>query len=426
MPTVKEKRHTYNKYYMYLPFFIARRYLFSKKSHNAINIISAIAAAGIAIATAAMVCVLSVFNGFHDLIATLYCNFDPEIPVTVLRGKTFDTAAPEVKKMMQHKAVEHAALCLEDNAMFLFRGHPLVITVKGVDDNFDEVTGIRQILYGEGTYRLRSGEVYYGIPGIGLAPQMGGPDYGSLQICAPRKGERINLANPIESFSVEDIESPGVVFDVNQRKYDEHLLLTDLGFAQHLFEKEGKASTLELKLKPGADIQRTKAELTDIGKGKFAVKDRMEQQAEVFNIMNIEKLIAYIFLTFIILVACFNIISSLSMLIIEKRDDVLTLKHLGMSAGKIRAVFLTEGRLISVFGAATGIVIGVALCALQQQFGLIRMGNGSGFIVDSYPVAVHALDVAIIFATAVIIGIVSVWYPVHVLSRRLLDIRQND
>ena len=159
MPTVKEKRHTY-KYYMYLPFFIARRYLFSKKSHNAINIISAIAAAGIAIATAAMVCVLSVFNGFHDLIATLYCNFDPEIQVTVLRGKTFDTAAPEVKKMMQHKAVEHAARCLEDNAMFLFRGHPLVITVKGVDDNFDEVTGIRQIIYGEGTSRLRSGEVY--------------------------------------------------------------------------------------------------------------------------------------------------------------------------------------------------------------------------------------------------------------------------
>ena len=411
---------------MYLPYFIARRYLFSKKSHNAINIISAIAAAGIAIATAAMVCILSVFNGFHDLIATLYCNFDPEIQVSALQGKTFDENSPEVRKIMQHPDVEYAAKCLEDNAMFLFRGHPLVITVKGVDENFDEVTGIRQIIYGEGSYRLRSGDVFYGIPGIGLAPKMGGADYGSLQICAPRQGERINLANPIESFSVEDIESPGIVFDVNQRKYDEHLLITDLGFAQQLFEKEGKISTLELKLKPEADISRTKAEIADIGNGKFAVKDRMEQQADVFNIMNIEKLIAYLFLTFIILVACFNIISSLSMLIIEKRDDVLTLQHLGMSPGKVRAIFLTEGRLISIFGAATGILLGVILCSLQQNFGFIKMGNGSGFIVDSYPVAVHAMDVIIVFATSVIIGVISVWYPVHILSRRLLNIQHAD
>ena len=411
---------------MYLPYFIARRYLFSKKSHNAINIISAIAAAGIAIATAAMVCILSVFNGFHDLIATLYCNFDPEIQVSALQGKTFDENSPEVRKIMQHPDVEYAAKCLEDNAMFLFRGHPLVITVKGVDENFDEVTGIRQIIYGEGSYRLRSGDVFYGIPGIGLAPKMGGADYGSLQICAPRQGERINLANPIESFSVEDIESPGIVFDVNQRKYDEHLLITDLGFAQQLFEKEGRISTLELKLKPEADISRTKAEIADIGNGKFAVKDRMEQQADVFNIMNIEKLIAYLFLTFIILVACFNIISSLSMLIIEKRDDVLTLQHLGMSPGKVRAIFLTEGRLISIFGAATGILLGVILCSLQQNFAFIKMGNGSGFIVDSYPVAVHAMDVIIVFATSVIIGVISVWYPVHILSRRLLNIQHAD
>lgn len=405
---------------MHLPFFIARRYLFSKKSHNAINIISAIAAVGIAIATAAMVCILSVFNGFHDLIATLYCNFDPEIQVTALRGKTFDQDAPAVRQMVGHPAVEHASLCLEDNAMFLFRGHPLVITVKGVDGNFDEVTNIRDIIYGEGQYRLRSGEVCYGIPGIGLAAQMGGTNYGSLQICAPRGGERINLANPIESFSVEDIESPGVVFDVNQRKYDEHLLITDLNFAQQLFEKEGKASTLEIKLKPGADLSAAKADLLRIGKGQFAVKDRMEQQAEVFNIMNIEKLIAYIFLTFIILVACFNIISSLSMLIIEKRDDVLTLQHLGMSPREVRKIFMTEGWLISLFGAILGVLLGVALCMLQQHFGLIRMGNGSGFIVDCYPVAVHAADVAVVLATAAAIGAVSVWYPVHLLTRRLL------
>ena len=411
---------------MHLPFFIARRYLFSKKSHNAINIISGIAAAGIAIATAAMVCILSVFNGFHDLIATLYCNFDPELQVTALHGKTFEADDAAIRLMKRHEGVQYASECLEDHALFLFKGHPLVITVKGVDKDFEHVTGIRDILYGEGTYRLQSGEVYYGIPGIGLAAQMGGANYGTLQICAPRGGERINLANPIESFSVEDIQSPGVVFDVNQRKYDEHLMLTSLDFAQGLFEKEGRISSLEIKVKPDADADRVKSELRKMADGRFAVKDRMEQQAEVFNIMNIEKLVAYLFLTFIILVACFNIISSLSMLIIEKRDDVRTLQHLGMTTGRIRSVFMTEGRLISIFGGAIGIGIGVLLCYLQQYFGIIRMGNGQGFIIDAYPVAVHLVDVLVVFVTSVVIGFISVWYPVHLLTRRLLSDAPSD
>lgn len=407
---------------MSLPLFIARRYLFSKKSHNAINIISFIAAGGIAIATAAMVCAMSVFNGFHDLISTLYCNFDPEIQVTAAEGKTFATDDPAIAQMQKHAGVEAASLCLEDNALILFRGHPLVITVKGVDDKFDKVTGIRDIVFGEGTYRLESGDLHYGIPGMGLANQMGGPGYGSLQICAPRAGERINLANPIESFSVEDIESPNVVFNVNQRKYDEHYMLTSLAFAQQLFEKESVASTLEVKVKPGTSVASVKADFEKLSQGKFKVRDRIEQQADVFNIMNVEKLIAYIFLTFIVLIACFNIISSLSMLIIEKKDDVATLRNLGLSNGRIRSIFITEGRLISIIGAVIGIVIGVTACLLQEQFGLIRLGNNEGsFIVSAYPVAVHWMDIFIVFATVIVVGFVSVWYPVHALSKRLLN-----
>ena len=407
---------------MSLPFFIARRYLFSKKSHNAINIISAIAAGGIAIATAAMVCTLSVFNGFHDLISTLYCNFDPEIRISAAEGKTFDTTDPTVRKMMQHPGVEAASLCLEDNALILFRGHPLVITIKGVDDSFDRVTSIRDILYGDGTYRLEGPDLHYGIPGVGLANQMGGPAYGSLQICAPRGGERINLANPIESFSVEDIESPKVVFNVNQRKYDESYILTSIAFAQELFEKENLASTLEIKVKPTASMADVKADLAAMGGTRFKVLDRIEQQEDVFSIMNIEKLIAYIFLTFIVLIACFNIISSLSMLIIEKKEDVTTLRNLGLTAGRIRAIFMTEGRLISLFGAVAGIVIGVVACLVQEQFGLIRLGSGEGsFIVDAYPVAVHWIDILVVLLTVIAVGFVSVWYPVHVLSKRLLD-----
>lgn len=407
---------------MSLSSFIARRYLFSKKSHNAINIISGIAAGGIAIATAAMVCTLSVFNGFHDLISTLYCNFDPEIQVTAAQGKTFSANDPAVKKMQQHPGVEAASVCLEDNALILFRGHPLVITIKGVDDKFDKVTSIREILYGDGSYRFEGPDLHYGIPGIGLANQMGGPDYGSLQICAPRGGERINLANPIESFSVEDLQSPKVVFNVNQRKYDENFILTSLQFAQTLFEKPNVASSLEIKVKPTADIKSVKNDIKKIAGEKYIVRDRMEQQADVFNIMNIEKLIAYIFLTFIVLIACFNIISSLSMLIIEKKEDVTTLRNLGLSNGRIRSIFMIEGRLISIFGAIIGIVLGVVLCLLQEHFGLIRLGNNEGsFIVSAYPVAVHAIDIVVVFFTVLIVGFVSVWYPVHALSKRLLD-----
>lgn len=407
---------------MSLSSFIARRYLFSKKSHNAINIISAIAAGGIAIATAAMVCTLSVFNGFHDLISTLYCNFDPQIQVTATQGKTFNANDPAIKQMKQHPGVEAASMCLEDNALILFRGHPLVITIKGVDDKFDKVTSIKDILYGDGTYKFENADLHYGIPGIGLANQMGGPDFGSLQICAPRGGERINLANPIESFSVEDIQSAKVVFNVNQRKYDENYILTSLQFAQNLFEKEDAVSSLEIKVKSSADVQSVKADIKKMGGEKFKVRDRMEQQADVFNIMNIEKLIAYIFLTFIVLIACFNIISSLSMLIIEKKEDVTTLRNLGLSNSRIRSIFMIEGRLISIFGAIIGIVLGVALCLLQEHFGLIRLGNNEGsFIVSAYPVAVHASDIVVIFFTVLVVGFVSVWYPVHALSKRLLD-----
>lgn len=405
---------------MSLPFFIARRYLFSKKSHNAINIISAIAAGGIALATAAMVCAVSVFNGFHDLISSLYCNFDPEIQVVATKGKSFAADDPLIVKMQQHPGIEVASTCLEDKALVLFQGSPLVITVKGVDDNFAHVTSIRDILYGEGTYRFEHAGSHYAIPGIGLSPKLRGLD--SLQICAPRSGARINTSNPIESFSVEYLRIPNMVFNVHQRKYDENYLLTSLSFAQQLFEKDAQISTLELKVKPTADFDNVKADLTKIAADRFKVLDRLQQHEETFNIMNIEKFIAFLFLTFIVLIACFNIISSLSMLIIEKKEDVMTLRNLGLTSSRIRRIFLVEGRLISFFGAIVGIGIGVILCLLQEQFGLIRLGGGNGgFIVDSYPVSVHWQDIIITFVTVIFVGFVSVWYPVHALSKRFLQ-----
>ena len=408
---------------MLLNTFIARRYLFSKKSHNAINIITAIAVMGIGVATAAMICVMSVFNGFRDLVSSLYTTFDPELVVVPAKGKFASADDPLLTAVRRNPAVSRASATLTDNALILFRGHPLIVTVKGVDSSFADVVQLRHILHGldQHPYVLQSAGVHYGILGNGLAQQIGTLDFDKLQICAPRGGERINLANPIESFAIGDLHAGGLSFAVGQRKYDDTYILTSLDFARTLFEKEGKLSRLELRLRPGSDIEGVKGELRRTVGTKYQVLDRMEQQADVFNVMKFEKFFAYLFLTFIVLLACFNVVSSLSMVILEKRDDVRTLRHLGMSVSRVRSVFVTEGSFIALIGTLSGLAVGVALVLLQQEFGLIRMGNGNNFITPTYPVSLHLTDTLIIFATSLGVGTLSVWYTVRTLSRRFLQ-----
>ena len=408
---------------MLLNAFIARRYLFSKKSHNAINIITAIAVMGIGVATAAMICVMSVFNGFRDLVSSLYTTFDPELVVVPAKGKFASADDPLLTAVRRNPAVSRASATLTDNALILFRGHPLIVTVKGVDSSFADVVQLRHILHGldQHPYVLQSAGVNYGILGNGLAQQIGTLDFDKLQICAPRGGERINLANPIESFAIGDLHASGLSFAVGQRKYDDTYILTSLDFARTLFEKEGKLSRLELRLRPGSDIEGVKGELRRTVGTKYQVLDRMEQQADVFNVMKFEKFFAYLFLTFIVLLACFNVVSSLSMVILEKRDDMRTLRHLGMSVSRVRSVFVTEGSFIALIGTLSGLAVGVALVLLQQEFGLIRMGNGSNFITPTYPVSLHLTDTLIIFATSLGVGTLSVWYTVRTLSRRFLQ-----
>ena len=408
---------------MLLNTFIARRYLFSKKSHNAINIITAIAVMGIGVATAAMICVISVFNGFRDLVSSLYTTFDPELVVVPAKGKFASADDPLLTTVRRNPAVSRASATLTDNALILFRGHPLIVTVKGVDSSFADVVQLRHILHGldQHPYVLQSAGVNYGILGNGLAQQIGTLDFDKLQICAPRGGERINLANPIESFSIGDLHAGGLSFAVGQRKYDDTYILTSLDFARTLFEKEGRLSRLELRLRPGSNIERVKDELRRTVGAKYQVLDRMEQQADVFNVMKFEKFFAYLFLTFIVLLACFNVVSSLSMVILEKRDDVRTLRHLGMSVSRVRSIFVTEGSFIALIGTLSGLAIGVTLVLLQQEFGLIRMGDGSNFITPTYPVSLHLTDTLVIFATSLGVGCLSVWYTVRTLSRRFLQ-----
>lgn len=401
---------------MRLEFTLARRYLLGHKSHNAINIISGIAVGGITLATVALVIVLSVFNGFSDLLTSLYTEFDPVLKVVPTEGK-FLPAEATLQKLKACPSVKSASRVIEDQALILFRGHPQVITVKGVDENFDKVSNIRHILFGEGTYQFERAGVDYAIPGMGLAQLMGGTGFPHMQICAPRGGERINLMDPLESLSVVEVDNTGVGFCVNQHKYDDNYLLVSYNLALELFEKQDQATALELSLKSSTNIDKAQQQIAAALGSKVRVLNRMEQQEGIFGIMQIEKLLAFIFLTFILLVACFNIVSSVSMLILEKKADVQTLSHLGLPRQRIARVFMLEGQLISLTGALVGIAVGSSLCLLQQYFGFIPLGTGDNFIIQSYPVSLHWQDLLAVLGTTIVTGSLSTWYPVHYFTK---------
>ena len=408
---------------MSFPFYIARRYLFSKKSTNVINLISGISVGGVAVATMALVVTLSVFNGFSDLVATLFTAFDPQIELTPVKGKTAPADDPVLTQIRQLPQIEVATECVADLALAIYGDRQAMVTIKGVDDNFDQLTHIREILVGDGEFELHAADMAYGIPGIMLAEQLGtGLRYQyPLKIYAPRKEGQVDLSDPADGFVEDELYSPGVVFNVLQAKYDKSYIITSVDFARRLFDQQGMLSSLELRLKPSSDFEAVKAEIARIADGKYYVRDRYEQQDDTFRIMKIEKLMAYIFLTFILMVACFNIIGSLSMLIIEKKEDVVTLRNLGATDHQITQIFLFEGRMISAMGAIIGIGLGLLLCWIQQTFGIISLGSTAGtFIVDAYPVSVHATDVILIFFTVLAVGFLAVWYPVRYFSQRLL------
>ena len=400
---------------MTFPLIIARRYVFSKKSTNAINVISAISVVGVAVGTMALVIVLSVFNGFHDLVASFFTNFDPQIELVPTQGKTAPADDPLLDKIRKMPQVSVHTDVLEDQGLAVYGDRQQMVTVMGVDDNFTQLTNISDILYGDGEFTLQAANLFYAIPGIRLAQDMGlGARFdGYLKLYAPvRRGQITDLEDPSDGFVVDSLISPGVVFAVNQAKYDRDHIICSIGFARRLFDQDGMLSSLQIRLKPGSDLAAVKKQMREIVGSKYRVLDRFEQQSDTFNIMQIEKVLAYVFLTFILMVACFNIISSLSMLIIDKKADAATLRNLGATDRQIRSIFLFEGRIISAIGAVVGILLGLLLCWLQQEFGLVHMGDSAGsFVVNAYPVSVHYDDVAIVFVTVLLIGWGAAWIP---------------
>ena len=410
---------------MNFPFYIARRYLFSKKSHHAINVISGVSVCGVALATLALVCTLSVFNGFQDLVSMMFTAFDPEIKITAANGKVFDSQNEQIQLLRELPEIEVFSESLEDNAMVQYKGRQTMVVIKGIEENFNQLTAIDSILYGRGEWILQDEVVDYAVPGIELVSVLGtGIRFlDPLEVYAPKRGVKINVANPSTSFESSYLHSSGLVFAVNQQKYDASYILTSLSFARELFQYETEVSSIELKLAANADIKKAKNKIQRMLGTDFLVLDRYEQQADTYRIMEVEKLISYVFLSFILLIACFNVIGSLSMLIIDKRNDVVTLRNLGANNRVISFVFLFEGYMITFFGALIGIGLGLILCFIQQEFGVIPLGSGASagaFVVDAYPVSVYATDVVLVLITVLVTGFLSVFFPVRYLTRRLL------
>ena len=407
---------------MNLSLYIAKRYLFSKKKHNAINIIAGVSVCGVTLATIALVCTLSIFNGFQEIVTEFFTAFDPELKISAKQGKFFSVEEEKIKSLKAFPEIEVWTETLEEQALVQYKNRQTMVTIKGVTDNFQKLTSIDSLLYGTGSFTLQDEVVNYGIMGGELVGTLGTgiSPIDPLHIYAPKKGARINMANPTTAFNQDYLYSPGVVFVTNQNKYDATYILTSLSFAQKLFAQDNKVSGIELKLKDKKHINKVKKQIEQVLGEDFIVQNRYEQQADIFRIMEIEKFVSYLFLTFILAIACFNVIGSLSMLILDKQEDVNTLRQLGANNQLITRIFLFEGQLISFSGSIMGIILGVTLCLLRQHFGLLSLGGSGQFIVDAYPVSLHFGDVCLIFITVVVVGFVAVYYPIRYLCKRFI------
>lgn len=408
---------------MNLSLYIAKRYIFSRKRHQVINLISGVAVAGVALATVAMVCTLSVFNGFQGVVAKQFTAMDPDVKVTVVQGKSFDKNSGAVAQVAALPSVSAVSFSVEDVAMVQYGGRQVMATIKGVDESFCRMSGIGDILYGNGELILYDGINSYAIMGAELMQQLNCGVYFTtpLEVFAPNRKGKVNLTIPASNFKKAKLLSSGLVFMLNQPKYDAGYIITSDIFAREIFRRgENEVTSMDIKVRDGEDIDEVKESVASILGEGFVVQDRYEQQRDIYKVMQVEKLISYIFLSFILLVACFNIIGSLSMLIIEKRDNMNTLRSLGADTSVISNIFVFEGCIISAAGAVSGVILGLLFCLLQQQFGFISMGGGDDFVVSSYPVEVEFADVALVFVTVLAVGFMAVWLPVKALTKRFI------
>ena len=406
---------------------IALRYLFSRKSHSAINLITLVAACGVGVITAAMICMLSVYNGFEGLVGDLTSRFDPELRIEPRQGKTFCDSDTLRQLLLSHPDVSAVDATLEETVMMSYSGRQVPANMKGVDSTFAAVTQIDSILLGTEGFLLRDEVADYCILGAGLASSLG-INRGfirPLTVYCPRRVGKVDLLNPQEAFAEAYLYCSNL-FMVQQADYDNQYLLCSLDVARRLVGDSLLASAYEVRTREGADCDRIKAELAErLDKASAApsglkILTRYEQQADAYRIMQIEKWITFLLVIFILIIASFNAIGALSMLIIDKETQITTMRNLGANDGLIRQIFTFEGWLITGLGALGGIVLGVTLCWLQEHFGLITLGNGdtTRYVVAAYPVVLKAGDVLLTLLSVAAIGWIATWYTVTGVIKR--------
>lgn len=403
---------------MKLALKFALRYLFSKKSHSAINIISMVCVGGVAITSMALICTMSVFNGFEELVSSLYSSFDPQVKVIAAKGKSFELNSASFSALRNHPEVAVFTEVVEENALVSYNERQVSARIKGVSDNFSELTRIDSLLV-SGEFNPGDSIADMACLGIGLATQLGVNSgfVRPLLAFAPRRGASVNLTNPQGAFN-EELLIIGGIFRVNQPQYDDELILVSLDFARGLFGYDTEVTALELALQANVDANRFIAKIQRELGSDYVVMSRFQQQADSYRMMKIEKWMTVLILSFILMIAAFNIIGSLTMLILEKRADAQTLRNLGADSILIRRIFLFEGWMISGFGAVVGVVVGVVLCLIQQTFGVITLGGSGMFIVDAYPVRLLWSDVFVVLAIVVSMGLLTAWIPVRRMERK--------
>ena len=405
---------------MSLPLRIAWRYLMSKKGHQAVNVISIVAVCGIVVATAALICVLSVFNGFRGLIMGKLAMLDPEVAITATMGKTISNADSIIDAVSGIPGVERAVPVIEDQALAMYAQLQMPVRLKGVPDDYNTMNQIASVIV-DGQWKLRDQVSRYAVAGAGPAVRLCvRPDFiGMVRLYAPQRQGHVNIANPMGAFRQDSLFVSGI-FQLQQNNYDADLIYVPLDMARDLFDYETQATQVEVKLAAGANEQQAMRAITQALGDGYLVKNRLMQQSEAYRLVNIEKWMAFLLLAFILIIATFNVISTLSLLIIEKDDSIATLRALGANDRQISRIFVLQGWLITLVGAITGVVIGLILCLCQQRFGWLHLsGDPANMIIDAYPVEVQWTDVLVTLALVAAVGLLTSMVTALIMRRRL-------
>lgn len=405
---------------MSLPLRIAWRYLVSKKGHQAVNIISIVAVCGVVVATAALICVLSVFNGFRGLIMGKLAMLDPQVAITATLGKTINDADSVIDVVTAMPGVERAVPVVEDQALAMYAQYQMPVRLKGVPDDYNTINDVDSVIV-DGVWKLRDQVSRFAVAGAGPAVRLCvRPEFlGMVRLYAPQRQGRVNIANPMGAFRQDSLFVAGI-FQLQQNSYDADLIYVPLDMARQLFDYETEATQVEVKLAPGANEQQVMRSIANALGSGYQVKNRLMQQSEAYRLVNIEKWMAFLLLAFILVIATFNVISTLSLLIIEKDDSIATLRALGANDRQISRIFVLQGWLITLAGAVTGVIIGLILCFCQQQFGWLRLsGDPANMIISAYPVEVQWMDVLVTLALVAAVGLLTSMVTALIMRRRL-------